>query len=99
MKLLAILITNNAMTYDGAQTLRQAVLFVFAYGGNRIIKMGKFRERNGCNPLFTRDSTFIKMASSPDKVTNKTHTLIGVRFSLTPLSGRTKNSTGSREER
>ena len=29
MKLIAILITNNATTYGGVKTLRQAVLFVF----------------------------------------------------------------------
>ena len=30
MKLIALLITNNATAYGGAQILRQAVLFVFA---------------------------------------------------------------------
>ena len=42
MKLIAIVITNNAMAYGGVQTLRQAVLFVclgnpIEYKGNAFV--------------------------------------------------------------
>ena len=42
MKLIAILITNNATTYGGAQSLRQVALFVFlgnptTYKGNTFV--------------------------------------------------------------
>ena len=38
MKLIALLITNNATTYGGVKTLRQAVLFVWL--GNPIVYKG-----------------------------------------------------------